>query len=82
MYRTYSMELAGRELKVEIGRVAEQANGAALVLSLIHISFKACRNTRTFRGSCGRRIVLCSGKRKTGSSACGIRCCTVKKRHA
>ena len=31
MYRTYSMELAGRELKVEIGRVAEQANGAALV---------------------------------------------------
>lgn len=31
MYRTYSMNLAGRELKVEIGRVAEQANGAALV---------------------------------------------------
>lgn len=31
MYRTYSMELAGRKLSVEIGRVAEQANGAALV---------------------------------------------------
>lgn len=31
MYRTYSMQLAGRELKVEIGRVAELANGAALV---------------------------------------------------
>ena len=37
MYRTYSTQLAGRELKVEIGRVAELANGAALVLSLIHI---------------------------------------------
>ena len=31
MYRTYSTQLAGRELKVEIGRVAELANGAALV---------------------------------------------------
>ncbi len=31
MYKTYSMDLAGRELKVEIGRVAELANGAALV---------------------------------------------------
>ncbi|MCD8037433.1 MAG: polyribonucleotide nucleotidyltransferase [Clostridiales bacterium] len=31
MYRTYQTELAGRPLKVEIGRVAEQANGAALV---------------------------------------------------
>lgn len=31
MYKTYSMELAGRTLKVEIGRVAAQANGAALI---------------------------------------------------
>ena len=31
MYRTYSMELAGRTLSMEIGRVAEQANGAVLV---------------------------------------------------
>ncbi|OON98985.1 MAG: polyribonucleotide nucleotidyltransferase [Epulopiscium sp. Nele67-Bin004] len=31
MIKTYSMDLAGRELKVEIGRVAELANGAALV---------------------------------------------------
>ena len=31
MYRTYSMELAGRTLSMEIGRVAEQANGAAIV---------------------------------------------------
>lgn len=31
MFRTYSMEMAGRPLTVEIGRVAEQANGAALV---------------------------------------------------
>jgi len=31
MSRIYSMELAGRTLSVEIGKVAEQANGAALV---------------------------------------------------
>lgn len=31
MYRTYSMDLAGRELSVEIGRIAELANGAAIV---------------------------------------------------
>ena len=31
MYRTYSTQVAGRNLSVEIGRVAELANGAALV---------------------------------------------------
>ncbi len=31
MFRTYSMDLAGRKLSVEIGRVAELANGAAIV---------------------------------------------------
>lgn len=31
MYRTYSMNLAGRPLSMEIGRVAEMANGAVLV---------------------------------------------------
>ena len=31
MYRTYKTEVAGRTLSVDIGRVAEQANGAALV---------------------------------------------------
>lgn len=31
MYRTYSMELAGRTLKAEIGRVAELANGAVIL---------------------------------------------------
>lgn len=31
MSRVYSMELAGKTLSVEIGKVAEQANGAALV---------------------------------------------------
>lgn len=31
MYKTYSMELAGRTLSVEIGRVCAQANGAALL---------------------------------------------------
>ena len=32
MYKSYSMELAGRTLTVDIGRVAKQANGAALIL--------------------------------------------------
>ena len=31
MFRAYSMELAGRTLTAEIGRVAEQANGAVLL---------------------------------------------------
>lgn len=31
MYKTYSTTLAGRELSVEIGKVAELANGAAIV---------------------------------------------------
>ncbi len=31
MYKSFSMELAGRTLKVDIGRVAAQANGAALM---------------------------------------------------
>ena len=31
MYKTFSMELGGRTLSVDIGRVAAQANGAALM---------------------------------------------------
>ncbi len=31
MKKTFSMELAGRTLSVDIGRVAAQANGAALM---------------------------------------------------
>jgi polyribonucleotide nucleotidyltransferase len=31
MYKSYSMELAGRTLRVDIGRVCAQANGAALL---------------------------------------------------
>lgn len=31
MYRTYETDLAGRKLSVEIGRVAELANGAAII---------------------------------------------------
>ena len=33
MYKSYSMELAGRTLTVDIGRVAAQANGAVLIKS-------------------------------------------------
>ena len=31
MYKTFEMELAGRTLRVEVGRVAKQANGAVLM---------------------------------------------------
>lgn len=31
MYKSYSMELAGRTLTVDIGRVATQANGAVFI---------------------------------------------------
>ena len=31
MYKSFSMELAGRTLRVDVGRVAAQANGAALM---------------------------------------------------
>ena len=31
MYKTFSIELAGRTLSVDIGRVAAQANGAAFM---------------------------------------------------
>ena len=31
MYKSFSMELAGRTLTVDIGRVCAQANGAALI---------------------------------------------------
>lgn len=31
MYKTYTMELAGRTLKVDIGRVGKQANGCAFI---------------------------------------------------
>lgn len=31
MYKQFTMELAGRTLRIDIGRVAAQANGAALM---------------------------------------------------
>ena len=31
MFKQFTMELAGRTLRVDIGRVAKQANGAALM---------------------------------------------------
>ena len=33
MYKSFSMELAGRTLTVDVGRVAAQANGAVPVLA-------------------------------------------------
>lgn len=31
MFKTFQMELAGRQLVVETGKMAKQANGAALI---------------------------------------------------
>ena len=39
MYKSYSMELAGRTLTVDIDRVAKQANGAALCIMVIPLYF-------------------------------------------
>ena len=40
MYKSYSMELAGRTLTVDIGRVAAQANGAVFIKYVIQQSFQ------------------------------------------
>lgn len=47
MYKSYSMELAGRTLTVDIGRVCAQANGAALL--------KIWRDYRIIYGYCFRQ---------------------------
>ena len=39
MKKTYSMELAGRTLSVDVGRVAAQANGAALMHYVIQLYY-------------------------------------------
>ena len=41
-YKTYSMELAGRTLSIDIGRVAKQANGAALMHYGFNYYFDLC----------------------------------------
>ncbi|WP_250277770.1 polyribonucleotide nucleotidyltransferase [[Clostridium] colinum] len=49
MYNTYSTTLAGRELSVEIGRVAELANGAAIVRygdTVVLVTVTASEKTR------------------------------------
>ena len=55
MYKSYSMELAGRTLTVDIGRVAAQANGAAfmhygdtVLLSTATASDKTCEGIDVF----------------------------------
>ena len=58
MYKSFSMELAGRTLTVDIGRVCAQANGAALikygettVLSTVVASDKRGENVRSRKDS-------------------------------
>ena len=40
MYKTYSMELGGRTLSVDIGRVGKQANGCAFMHNHLIFAFK------------------------------------------
>lgn len=40
MFKQYEMELAGRTLRVDIGRVCAQANGAALMHMVILLFFQ------------------------------------------
>ena len=39
MYKSYSMELCGRTLTVDVGRVAAQANGAAFMHMAIQLYY-------------------------------------------
>ena len=41
MYKSYTMELAGRTLRADIGRVGKQANGCAFMQYGETISFPA-----------------------------------------
>ena len=38
MFKSFSMELAGRTLTVDVGRVAAQANGAALIAYIASVA--------------------------------------------
>ena len=40
MFKSYSMELAGRTLTVEVGRVAKQASGAAFMITEILLYYR------------------------------------------
>lgn len=68
-FKTFSMDLAGRKLTVEVGRVAAQANGAAfmhygdtVVLSTATASEKPREGIDFFPLSVNRRKTICSGK--------------------
>ena len=48
MFKQFEMELAGRTLRVDVGRVAKQANGAVLIKSLLlRQQFPQCWDTET-----------------------------------
>ncbi len=47
MYKSFSMELAGRTLTVDIGRVAKQANGAAFGAAFMHYGETTVLSTAT-----------------------------------
>ena len=68
MYKKFEMELAGRTLRVDVGRVAKQANGAVLmhygdtvVLSTATASDKPREGIRVAStiSNFGRRIAAC-----------------------
>ena len=66
-FKSYSMELAGRTLTVEVGRVAKQASGAAfmhygdtVVLSTATASDKPREGIDFFPLSYGRQVPCCN----------------------
>ena len=46
MFKSFSMDLAGRKLTVEVGRVAAQANGAAFMHCGTFHSNSVCKAKR------------------------------------
>ena len=58
MYKSYSMELAGRTLTVDIGRVAAQANGAVFIkygdTTVLSTATASDKNRLSFRQRNGR----------------------------
>ena len=55
-YKSFSMELAGRTLRVEVGHVAAQANGAALMYYVTHVCYQQQQLQRN------REMVLTSSR--------------------
>ena len=72
MFKSFSMELAGRTLTVEVGRVAKQANGAAFM----HYGDTVVLSTAT--ASDKPRDGICTSRSQQASRPLQSRCGTLQ----